>query len=84
LKKKPHFFLNGTQPQLFLKIEDDQKQVKVKTIIFLKMNDNFIFFLKGRQPQVFFNTEDDLKTNNLTKNNQKQTMVVAPLLVYSF
>ena len=37
-------FENGRRPQLFLKMEDDLKH--------LKMEDDIIFFQNGRQPQM--------------------------------
>ena len=36
------------------------KKIKVKTIIFLKMEDNLNCFEKGRQPQYVLKMEDDL------------------------
>jgi hypothetical protein len=45
-----------------------KKQLKVKTIIFLKMEDDLIFYEKGRQPNFFLNGRQPQK-NNATKNN---------------
>jgi hypothetical protein len=55
-------FLKEDNLIFFKKMEDflkqnsaTQKHLKVKTITFLKMEDNLNIFFKGRQPQFFFN-----------------------------
>ena len=84
MEDDPNNFENGRRPQFFLKEDDlnffenrsqplkkkcNQKQLNVKTKLFLKMEDDLNCFEKGRRPQFLGKCKTTSKKNNATKNN---------------